>query len=102
MQTSEAIETPTDDQKSYTRTWAMLIRKIYEVDPLRCPKCGGEMKVIALIHEPDTISGILEHLGLLDIEIEHGAPPDQTGQKIEYVPAESDWNLNETGTDYAA
>ncbi len=25
------------------RCWARLIKKIYEVDPLRCPHCGSEM-----------------------------------------------------------
>jgi hypothetical protein len=26
-----------------------LIKRIYEVDPLVCPSCGGEMKVTAFI-----------------------------------------------------
>lgn len=26
-----------------------LIQKIYEVDPLTCPKCAGKMKVISVI-----------------------------------------------------
>jgi hypothetical protein len=26
-----------------------LIKRIYEVDPLVCPSCGSEMKVIAFI-----------------------------------------------------
>ena len=30
----------------YKRNWARLIQKIYEVDPLTCPKCSGKMKVI--------------------------------------------------------
>jgi len=29
------------------RSWARLIQKIYEVDLLTCPKCGGEMRIIA-------------------------------------------------------
>jgi hypothetical protein len=29
--------------------WRELIRKVYEVDPLICPACGTEMKVIAFI-----------------------------------------------------
>ena len=28
-------------------TWAALIKKIYEIDPLLCPYCGAEMKIIA-------------------------------------------------------
>ena len=44
------------------RRWAELIRLVYEVDPLVCPKCGGQMRVIALIQEPAVIDKILRHL----------------------------------------
>jgi len=44
--------------------WARLIRKVYEADPLECPKCKGPMRVIALIEDPGVIRRILEHLGL--------------------------------------
>ena len=33
-------------------TWAMLIKRVYETDPLACPQCGGQMKVIAFIEPP--------------------------------------------------
>jgi hypothetical protein len=48
------------------RRWAALIKRVYEVDPLRCPKCGGEMLVIAFIErrQRDVIRKILEHCGL--------------------------------------
>jgi hypothetical protein len=35
--------------------WARLIRKVYEADPLQCPKCKGPMRVIALIENPAVI-----------------------------------------------
>ena len=35
--------------KQFLQNWARLIQKIYEVDPLVCPKCQGVMKVIAFI-----------------------------------------------------
>jgi hypothetical protein len=44
------------------RRWAELIRLVYEVDPLTCPRCGGQMRVIALIQEPAVIDKILGHL----------------------------------------
>jgi hypothetical protein len=44
--------------------WARLIYKVYEVDPLTCPKCGAPMHVIALIDDATVIRRILEHLGL--------------------------------------
>ena len=43
--------------------WARLIHKVYEVDPLACPKCGTPMHVIALIDDATVIRRILEHLG---------------------------------------
>lgn len=39
--------------KEYRKNWARLIQKIYEVDPLTCPKCSGEMKVISVIEDED-------------------------------------------------
>jgi hypothetical protein len=32
-----------------------LIQKIYEVDPLVCPMCCGNMKAIAFMEKPDVI-----------------------------------------------
>ena len=50
--------------KAFRKNWARLIQKIYEVDPLICPKCQGPMRVIAFIEEDDVIKKILKHLGL--------------------------------------
>ena len=50
----------------------MLIKRLYEIDPLACPECGGQMKVVAFL-EPrapeqrwsgDVIEKILRHCGL--------------------------------------
>ena len=43
--------------------WALLLARIYEVLPLVCPKCGGEMRIIAFITEGPVIREILGHLG---------------------------------------
>ena len=32
-----------------SQTWAMLIKRVYEVDPFSCPQCGGPMKVVVFI-----------------------------------------------------
>lgn len=34
-----------------SKTWRQLIQKVWEVDPLQCPRCGCEMKIIALNKE---------------------------------------------------
>ena len=49
------------------QNWARLIQKIYEVDPLVCPKCQGTMKIISIIDSFDIIEQILKHLNLWDI-----------------------------------
>ena len=53
-----------------------MIRNVYEVDPLRCPACGGQMSVISFIEEPKTIDRIIRHLELT-FEAERPPPPHQ-------------------------
>ena len=53
--------------------WAVLIARIYEVFPLLCPKCGGQMRLIAFIAEGTQIRKILDHIGV-DSEPPHIAP----------------------------
>ena len=59
--------------KEWRQNWARLIQKIYEVDPLICPKCKGVMRVIAFIEDEPLIMKILKHLGLWDMR-NHGPP----------------------------
>ncbi|CAN5689765.1 IS91-like element ISVsa3 family transposase [soil metagenome] len=42
--------------------WAMLIARIYEVFPLLCPHCGGQMQLIAFITSGEEVRKILEHI----------------------------------------
>ena len=44
--------------------WAVLLKKVWDVSALKCPKCGGQMKVISLIEHPSVIRRILKHLDL--------------------------------------
>ncbi len=44
------------------RRWAELLRQILEVDPLRCPQCGAEMRIVAFITARAVIDRILDHL----------------------------------------
>lgn len=55
---------PDDNSKAHRKSWARLIQKIYEVDPLTCPKCQGQMRIIGFIEDPEVIKKILKHLGL--------------------------------------
>ncbi|MCR9245173.1 MAG: ATP-dependent helicase HrpA [bacterium] len=44
--------------------WAELLRRVFEVDVLACARCGGRRKVLAAIHDPDSIAKVLSALGL--------------------------------------
>ena len=44
--------------------WAVLIARIYEVFPLLCPICGGQMRIIAFITYSADIHQILNHIGV--------------------------------------
>ncbi len=66
------------------RSWARLIQKIYEVDPLLCPRCGKKMKIIAFIEDYKIVKKILDYLRIY--EFERKRPPP----KIESSPDEFD------------
>ena len=53
--------------------WAVLIARIYEVFPLLCPMCGGQLRLIAFITEGVQIRKILDHIGV-DFEPPHISP----------------------------
>jgi hypothetical protein len=72
----QRLEPDTDFRKKCRMTWAALIKCVFEVDPLKCPNCGGMMKVISFIerHRTDVIEKILKHCGLWK-ETPPRAPP---------------------------
>jgi len=46
-----------------SRSWRELIKKVWEVDPLLCPQCQQEMRIVSLINDAQTIERILRHVG---------------------------------------
>jgi hypothetical protein len=62
--TIPCILSPQGNEKAFRKSWARLIQKIYEVDPLVCPKCQGSIRIISFIEDPSVIRDILNHLGL--------------------------------------
>lgn len=44
--------------------WADLMRRTFGFDVLACPRCGGRLRLIALIDQAAVIERILGHLGL--------------------------------------
>ena len=77
------------DILSYKRAWARLLATVYEVNPLVCPKCGGEMEVIAIIEDPAEIKRILRYLvkigrsppGFDPIRLRHRGVPQRSEER---------------------
>jgi len=61
---STPLPEPCGTSDSARTSWARLLARIYEVLPLLCPACGGEMRVLSFITDPPTVQAILLHLAL--------------------------------------
>jgi hypothetical protein len=44
--------------------WAELLKRVFQIDLTTCPDCGGTLKFIAAILDPNVIGQILTHLNL--------------------------------------
>ena len=57
-------ETVAPHRKSGWVKWADLLRRVFEIDVLACARCGGRLRFVAAIDDPEAIRRILGHLGL--------------------------------------
>lgn len=65
----------------------MLLARIYEVLPLLCPACGGQMRILAFLTDPPVVTAILLHL-----ELPHKPPPISPARG----PPQGDFLLDQT------
>ena len=94
---------PSDEQKKYRKNWAILIKKVWEVDPLVCPACGSIMKMITVIDKADVVEKILTYIGLW-VEGERGPPTEIKHAEYEKVTRaifDDGWSANERVERYA-
>jgi len=63
------------------RGWAEMIRKVNEVNPMTCPRCQAEMRVIAFITDHAVVDRIIDHLKLTFVA-ERPTPPHVGYQEI--------------------
>jgi len=88
----EGAEPPTSRRCS--STWARLIAKVFQADPLVCRGCGGPLRVVAYVTDSLATRQILEHLDLgppekppPDFREVVRVPVDDEGREIELQPA---------------
>jgi hypothetical protein len=60
---------------------AVLLRRTFGFDALRCPKCAARMRVLATLSDPSVVKKILSHLGLRSEPLSRARARDPTGQE---------------------
>ena len=61
------VDDHTDEPPPSTQSrlrWALLLKRVFDIDTTACSKCGGPLTIIAAIVDPPVIAKILAHLGL--------------------------------------
>ena len=65
------------EQKKPSKAWAACMKRIYELDPLLCPKCGSQMTIKAFITDSKEIERYIQ---------KHGIPHYRAPPKISSKP----------------
>ena len=61
----------------YRRSWAMLIKKVFEADPLVCRFCTAELRIVGFVTDPYEVKKILTKIGLSEKQPRIRPPPSQ-------------------------
>ena len=62
---ADDVETKNESEgKAYSMTWAQRLKRVFAIEIEKCEKCGGKVKIIACIEDPEVIEKILKHLML--------------------------------------
>jgi hypothetical protein len=80
--------------------WAELLQRVFEVDALRCPRCGARMRLVAAIEDPDVARKIL---ACLDLPARAPplvpAPSTSAGRDDDLSGGAPAWEFDQTATD---
>ena len=60
-QSSDVSDQPLAE-KRVSMTWASRLKRVFDIDVETCSECGGEVRIIACIEDPEVIQKILSHL----------------------------------------
>lgn len=61
---SDAKEREPEPRRPARITWADLLKRVFAVDVLQCPRCGGRMQIIAAVTDLEAAKRILACIGL--------------------------------------
>ncbi len=70
-----------------------MLQRVFEIDALRCPRCGSTMRLIAAIEDPSVARKILECL-----KLPARAPPlvSAAADALDLGPDDNDWFFDQS------
>src|SRR5271169_1696274 len=72
---SDADPAKVSTPRHVAMSWARRLKRVFGVEIEGCARCGGELKIIASIEEPQLIAKILSHLERAAPEQYQSEPP---------------------------
>jgi len=87
----EAAQPGEDATRAGTRgyQWAELIRRTFGLDVLARPRCGGRLRLVALLEQASVIQRILRHLGLPP-DVPEPRPPRAPPRRVDFTDDQSE------------
>ena len=76
VKTPKETQQQTPAEQRASMTWAQRLKRVFNIDIETCSECGGAVKVIACIEDPEVIAKILTHLDEKTASAEQGLLPD--------------------------
>ena len=64
VQPEELTQPIAEPKKKPSLSWSECMKRIYEIDPLECPRCKSQMRIIAFIRDNKEIEKIMDSMGI--------------------------------------
>ena len=91
--TTADMEEPTPAERRASMTWAQRLKRAFGIDIETCPACGGAVRIIACIEDPEVIAKILSHLDAKAGRAEAARrPPCRAPPRTRLFDCESDYS----------
>jgi hypothetical protein len=93
----ESCDVATNRPNHHRHRWAELLKRVFEIDALRCPRCGSTLRLIAAIEDPVVARHILECL-----KLPARAPPLEPASRAAISPeaiapdSHADWEFDQS------
>ena len=67
-------------------SWARCMKRVYEIDPLECPRCKCQMRIVAFVQDPVEIKKIMQSQGIPDFTAPPPIPKVFEAPETDFIP----------------